>query len=243
MLFLTRFFGVTGSDADRDLIREKAEIEEITKLSLQMQAKAAAKQHRPLARGTHAKGVCARAQFEVFDVTRGRAGTLADRLAQGIFATPGIYPAIARFGNADPNKNSDFKADVRSLSFSVDLDRVKANISGAHPGRQDFSMQNTKTLPINDSSAFLAIMKLLTASNPAVGLWGLPLKDKLRVLENPDSFAISIASGHQTLSTTALRKRRAVSPRPGGCCKVLGHALAGQSSGSTATKKPKRPAG
>jgi hypothetical protein len=82
MLFLTRWFGVTGSDADRDLAREQIEIEEIVELSLKMQANAAAKQHRSLARGTHAKGVSTRAQFEVFDVTVGRAGVLADRLAQ-----------------------------------------------------------------------------------------------------------------------------------------------------------------
>ena len=37
-----------------------------------VQANSAAQQHRPLARGTHAKGVCARAQFEVLDVTAGR---------------------------------------------------------------------------------------------------------------------------------------------------------------------------
>jgi len=43
-------------------------------------------------------------------------------------------------------------------------------------------MQNATTLPINDSPAFLAIMKLLTASNPAAGLLSLSLKDKLRVL-------------------------------------------------------------
>src|SRR5208282_162356 len=48
--------------------------------------------------------------------------------------------------------------------------------------RQDFSLQNTTTLPINDSTAFLAIMKLLTAASPAAGLWSLPFKDKLRVL-------------------------------------------------------------
>jgi hypothetical protein len=83
-----------------------------------------------------------------------------------------------RFGNADPNKNSDFKADVRSLSFSVELNRD----GYGEVGRQDFSLQNTTTLPINDSPAFLAIMKLLTASNPAAGLWSLPFKDKLRVL-------------------------------------------------------------
>jgi hypothetical protein len=182
MLFLTRYFGVTGSDDDRDSVREKQEIEQIMEQSLLLQAKSAAKQHRPLGRGTHVKGVCVRAQFEVFDVNEGRDRWLAARLAKGIFAKPGVYPAVVRFGNADPNKNSDFKADVRSLSFSVDLTRDGAFVSAANAGRQDFSLQNTTTLPINDSSAFLAIMKLLTASNPAAGLWSLPFKDKLRVL-------------------------------------------------------------
>jgi hypothetical protein len=182
MLFLTRYFGVTGSDDDRDSVREQQEIEQIMEQSLLLQAKSAAKQHRPLGRGTHVKGVCVRAQFEVFDVNEGRDRWLAARLAKGIFAKPGVYPALVRFGNADPNKNSDFKADVRSLSFSVDLTRDGAFVSAANAGRQDFSLQNTTTLPINDSSAFLAIMKLLTASNPAAGLWSLPFKDKLRVL-------------------------------------------------------------
>lgn len=52
----------------------------------------------------------------------------------------------------------------------------------ANVDRQDFSLQNTTTLPINDARAFLATMKLLTASNPAASLWSLPFKDKLRVL-------------------------------------------------------------
>jgi len=59
MLFLTRWFGVTASDADRNPAREKLEIEEIVKKSLLMQKNAADQQHRPLCRGTHAKGVCA----------------------------------------------------------------------------------------------------------------------------------------------------------------------------------------
>ena len=182
MLFLTKWFGVTESDAERNLAREQADIEQIMQRSLQMQANAAAKQHRPLSRGTHAKGVCVRAQFEVFDVTAGHTPELAARLARGMFAKPGVYPAIVRFGNSDSKKNSDFKADVRSLSFSVDLTREGTAVSQAPTGRQDFSMQNTTTLPINDSPAFVAIMKLLTASNPAVGLWSLPFKDKLRVV-------------------------------------------------------------
>jgi hypothetical protein len=182
MLFLTRWFGVTGSDAERNLASEQSDIEEIVERSLLLQANAAAKQHRPLGRGTHVKGVSALAQFEVFDVTIGRDRGLAARLAKGIFATPGVYTAIVRFANADPNKNSDFKADVRSLSFSVDLTQDSTAVPHASAGRQDFSLQNATTLPINDSLAFLATMKVLTASNAAAGLWSLSFKDKLRVL-------------------------------------------------------------
>ena len=119
-----------------------------------MQAKAAAKQHRPLGRGTHAKGVCARAQFEVFDVTVGRADGLADAArARECSQSPAYIPRSCGSGMRIRTKNSDFKADVRSLSFSVDLTRDGDHVSDAHSGRQDFSLQNTKTLPINDSPA------------------------------------------------------------------------------------------
>jgi hypothetical protein len=182
MLWLTRRFGVTGSDSERDLAREKSDIEEIVRTTLLVQANAAAQQQRPLARGTHAKGVCARAQFEVLDVTAGRDPELAARLAKGMFATAGVYPAVVRWGNADSKKNSDFKPDVRSMSFSVDLTRGGLAIAGGNDGRQDFSLQNTPPLPINDSPAFAAIMKVLAASNPLSGLLSLPFKDKLRVL-------------------------------------------------------------
>jgi hypothetical protein len=43
-------------------------------------------------------------------------------------------------------------------------------------------MQNATTLPINDSPAFLATTKVLTAANPLAGLWSLPFKDKLKVV-------------------------------------------------------------
>jgi hypothetical protein len=182
MVFLTRWFGVTESDADRDSAREKADIEAIIEKSLLMQANAAAKQQRSLCRGTHAKGVCARAQFAVFDVTLGHEPELATRLARGIFAKPAAYPAVVRFANADASLNSDFKPDVRSLSISVDLAPDHIAVPGAKPSRQDFSMQNATTLPINDSPAFLATIGLLTASNPILSLWSLPFRDKLRVV-------------------------------------------------------------
>src|SRR5258705_1379651 len=163
-----------------------------------LQAAAAAQQPRRLCRGTHAKGVCARAQFEVLDVTAGRDRALAARLAHGLFAQPGVYPAIVRFGNADQNKNSDLKRDVRSMSFSVDLTRDSTVGPAGSSGRQDFSMQNTRILPINDAPAFLATMKLLTASNPVAGLWSLPFKDKLRVL--------------RTLALVEVQKRQKIKP-------------------------------
>ncbi len=182
MLWLTRWFGVTGNDSERNLAREKSDIEEIIRTTLLVQANSAAQQHRPLARGTHAKGICARAQFEVLDLTAGRDPQLAARLAQGIFAKPGVYPAVVRWGNSDPKKNSDFKPDVRSMSFSVDLTGGGLAVPGGNGGRQDFSLQNAPPLPINDSPGFAAIMKVLAASNPLFGLWPLPFKDKLRVL-------------------------------------------------------------
>ena len=196
MLFLTRWFGVTASDAERSLAGEQAVIEEIVQKVLLMQANAAAQQHRPLRRGTHAKGVCARARFEVLDLSVGRDRALAARLAQGMFAQPGVYPAIVRFANSDSKANSDFKADVRSLSFSVELTRDGAGVPDAKAVRQDFSLQNARTLPINDATAFLATMKVLTASNPAAGLWSLPFRDKLRVLR---TLAFAEIQTHQTI--------------------------------------------
>jgi hypothetical protein len=195
MLFLTRLFGVTGSDAERYFSAEQAYAEEIVDKILQMQADTAAKQKSPLCRGTHAKGVSVRGHFEVFDVTIGRDPGLAARLAKGIFARPGIYPATLRFANSDPHVNSDFKPDVRSLSFSVDLTPERPE-TGAE--RQDFTLQNATTLPLNDARAFLATMKVIAASNPAKALWSLAVWDQLRVL--------------RTLLLAQLQARKPVTP-------------------------------
>ncbi len=196
MLFLTRWFGVTGSDAERDIATEKHLIDQIVEKVLLLQANSASQQHRPIGRGTHAKGTSALAKFEVFDVMSARESVLGQRLAKGIFAKPGVYPAIVRFGNADPKVNSDFKADVRSLSFSVDLTKDGTVVPDTSVNRQDFSLQNTSTLPINDARAFLATMQLLTATNPAAGLWSLSFKDKLRVLR---TLSIVQVQAHQKI--------------------------------------------
>ncbi len=145
MLFLTRWFGVTGSDAERNLAREKSEIEEIVEKTLLLQRNAAAQQHRSLCRGTHAKGVCARAEFEVLDVAAGRHPLLAARLAKGIFKKPGVYPATVRFGNADPKVNSDFRlTSDRCLSRSTLLGM--ARLLSARPLADKISHCKTRRL-------------------------------------------------------------------------------------------------
>jgi hypothetical protein len=179
---LSRWFGVTLTDAERELDAEAARHEEIVEKVLLLQSIAASKQQRPLCRGTHAKGVTARAQLEVLDVAAGRYPMLAARLAKGIFARPGIYPATVRFANSDPSVNSDLKPDVRSLSFSVDLTRNGRVVPMDVVARQDFSLQNATTLPLNDARVFLATMKVLTAPNPAKGLLSLPFRDQMNVL-------------------------------------------------------------
>ena len=179
---LTRWFGVTFGDADRNPSAEQAIRDEIVEKVLVMQAKAAAKQNRPLGRGTHAKGATVGAQFEVLNIAAADLDrALSARLARGMFAKPGIYPATVRFANSDSAVQSDFKADVRSLSFSVDLTREGTVPPEAGLNRQDFSMQSARTLPINDAPAFLAITKLLTAENPVRELRSLAWRDKLRI--------------------------------------------------------------
>jgi hypothetical protein len=139
---------------------EAADVDEIVRGMLAIQAQAAAAAKRPLARGTHAKGICVRAEFEVLDVRQMPGDpALAERLAQGIFSRPGSYPAIVRFANADGGHRQDRWPDVRALSFSIDVP------PGACPGvtRLDFSMNSASTFPINDAHAFAVAVRVLSA--------------------------------------------------------------------------------
>ena len=111
---------LTGQSLERKPATEEAQIAEIVQGFLALQARAAGT-GQPLRRATHAKGVCVRAEFQVLDVTAGRDPALAARLAKGIYARPGNYPATVRFSNSDPDVKPDFKPDVRALSFAVDL--------------------------------------------------------------------------------------------------------------------------
>src|SRR5512132_905543 len=109
-------------DFERKLPTEQTDIADITAGILAVQARFARQQKRPLGRGTHTKGVCVRATFEVFDVAaRVKDPALAARLARGLFARPGVYPATVRFANAASTIQPDSDYDVRALSFAVDV--------------------------------------------------------------------------------------------------------------------------
>lgn len=142
---------------ERKLPTEDADIAEIVRDILTVQARFAARQKRPLGRGTHTKGVYVRATFEVFDL--GRAiddPALAARLGRGLFAEPGVYAATVRFANAASTFQADSKPDVRAMSFSVE---------GPGGTRVDLSMNNATTFPLNDAHAFAAFMKVSAAAS------------------------------------------------------------------------------
>lgn len=153
-------------------------ISEIVRSLLLIQASTAAQEKEPLARGTHAKGSAAHAEFEVLDVyANGRSPALAARLAQGIFAHPGKYRAVVRFANALSAQASDANPDVRAMSFSVD---VPDKLLGPGATRADFSLNSATTFPMNDAHAFASFILVMAA--PGVGgklklLLLLPLKD------------------------------------------------------------------
>jgi hypothetical protein len=152
----------------------------LTRDVLAIQQKFAAEQNRALARGTHAKGICVRGSFEIFDVFAtipDRA--LAARLAQGLFAHPGQYAAVIRFANGSSQILPDQKKDVRACSFSVD---VPPGVVGPSSMRHDFSMNNARTFPINDPHAFAVATSVVAAPSAARGFRKLRLADKLSLL-------------------------------------------------------------
>jgi hypothetical protein len=164
---------------ERNPAIEEAEIAEIVRGFLTLQARTAAEESRPLCRGTHAKGVCARAVFDVLDVATGRDPALAARLARGIYAKPGSHSATVRFANSDPNVNADWEPDVRGLSFSVELAPSGMPAAGASVARQDYSLQSAPTLPFNDVKAFVVYARVVGAPNEAIALGSLPFCDQL----------------------------------------------------------------
>jgi len=149
------------------------------------------------------EGVCARAEFEVLDVAAGRHPLLAARLAKGIFKKPGVYPATVRFGNADPKVNSDFRPDVRSLSFSVDLLGMARRLLSARPLADKISHCKTRRLCPLRRNCISRDYEAAYCPNPALGLWSLPF----RTVESAEDPRFSASTGtpeNQSVSATEI---------------------------------------
>ena len=184
-------------ELEKKLPTEDADIAQIVAGILAIQAKYAAQQDRPLARGTHAKGVCVRATFEVLDVAASVSDpTLAARLARGLFARPGKYPATVRFANAASTFNPDSAADVRAMSFSVD---VPAGVFGPAPKRLDFAMNDATTFTLNDAHVFANFMRIDTSQS---------MLDKVKAL-----FSLRFKE-RRGIYATAIRAKQHVATRP-----------------------------
>jgi hypothetical protein len=176
-LFVARWFLPNG-EAARATDAEDTAL--LTRNILTMQRTYAAQQNRPLARGTHAKGMCVRGEFEVFDVFQtipDRA--LASRLAQCLFGKPGVYNATVRFANAQSYIFPDPEKDVRACSIAVD---VPPGVLGPNAMRQDFSMNNARVFPLNDAHAFAMTTVVVTAPTKLRGWLSLRFRDKMGFL-------------------------------------------------------------
>lgn len=185
---------------------EDADIAEIVKDILTVQALRAAEQGRPLGRGTHSKGVGARATFEVFDLGKTIADpALAARLAQGLYAKPGSYAATVRFANAASRVNPDSDKDVRAVSFAAE---IPAGVIGPAAGRQDYSLNNAPVFPLNDAHSFATFMKFEVAkARSRAGalrtLWLMTLKEVIGFLRTA-----RLGSGQQRKPGKAYQQER-----------------------------------
>ncbi|MDX1675674.1 MAG: di-heme-cytochrome C peroxidase, partial [Longimicrobiales bacterium] len=162
--------------------REAADIAEVTAHFMTLQRRFADQEGLPLQRGTHAKGVGARATFEVFDLEAALDDPgLARRLARGPFARPGTYDATVRFANAESRVQSDMKPDVRACSFTATVPDPDGD-----EARVDFSMNNSPIFPINDMHDFAVLMRVLAAPSgwKALGVFArMSFRERWRFLK------------------------------------------------------------
>lgn len=180
---------------------EELDTATIVALLLKVQAAYAVQQNRPPGRGTHTKGTCARATFEVFDVAaKFTDPALASRLAHGLFARPGVYPATVRFANARSFVAPDREADIRAISFAVELPE------GAPVPRQDFSMQTAGTFPIDNVHDFATFLRVSSAASTAEKMRALSRFSPAELLQFIRTAAIGGAQMY--LKTGAYQKNR-----------------------------------
>ena len=138
---------------------EEARFEYFTNVLSGIQAKANA------GRALHAKGnLGAEAEFEVL------ADVAADA-RHGMFDTPKKYPALVRYSNGAPRKQTDKKPDVRGIAVKVIGVTGEKVIPGMESAvTQDFLAIRTPATPVRDAEEFIKLLR--AAQTPAL----LPFK-------------------------------------------------------------------
>ena len=107
---------------------------------------------RPISRFNQPKTLaCPSAVLQVAD--------LPDRLARGLFARPGAYPATLRFANA--TRQDDREKDLRGLSIRVEGVPGASGVDGT-PGRQDFLLNSHPVLFAGTPEDFHAFVEAVT---------------------------------------------------------------------------------
>ncbi|MGC4081071.1 MAG: di-heme-cytochrome C peroxidase [Vicinamibacterales bacterium] len=108
---------------------------------------------------------------------------LTSRLAHGLYAHPGVYPATIRFANASTSVCPDSSHDVRGMSFSVEIPSgllTRGGGSEAPVTRLDYTLNSWPTFPINDAHAFATFTRVMNAGGHLAALravWSLPFRD------------------------------------------------------------------
>jgi catalase len=102
-------------------------------------------------RGTHSKGICAKADFQIYDIAHSKIipHSMRARLQKGFLALPGTYASRVRFANAKGAIQDDHEFDPRAISIAVDMTAGQ---------RQDLVLQNSPIFPIPSLQDFILVV-------------------------------------------------------------------------------------
>ncbi len=140
---------------------EDAAIDEIVKISIEMERAQAKGKDGKVLRGAHAKhhGLV-RAEFEVRH-------SLPPRLARGLFAKPQKFQAYIRFSNGSNNQGPDREGQARGMAIKLlGVPGAKVLESERHAQTHDFLLTDHPQFFVKDAFDYLAFLKTVQAGDP-----------------------------------------------------------------------------
>jgi catalase len=146
-------YSATTESVPADEMTDIVRIVEILQRTLQLHHEKTGERQRDVHAKSHG---CARAEFTVL-------GGLRNELSQGLFASPGNYPAVVRFSNAAPWIQSDILPDGRGLA--VQVENVPADPAAGDAATQDFIMVNHPSFLARDVKEYLRLEEARLRAN------------------------------------------------------------------------------